>query len=63
MINGLKKFVLTAFRMSSLDVFVRLLESKGIEYERKYLADTHLIQLFFYDPAGIQLEVNFHQES
>ena len=48
-----------AFRMTGRDEFLKQLEQRSIKYDKKYLEDIELTQVFFFDPAGNQLEINF----
>lgn len=51
-----------AFRGLGLMALVRRLEQAGIEYRRNYIAELDMSQVFFHDPAGTGLEVNFTGE-
>lgn len=48
-----------AFRMTGLELFIERLKARGIEFQQNFLADIGITQIFFYDPAGNQLEANF----
>ncbi|MRI34037.1 hypothetical protein EOPP23_13655 [Endozoicomonas sp. OPT23] len=52
-----------AFRMEGSQQFLATLEERSIGFEKKYLADMGMTQIFFFDPAGNQLEVNFLDQS
>lgn len=39
--------------------FIRHLESKGVQFRPRYLADSKLFQLFVRDPDGVMVELNF----
>lgn len=48
-----------AFRGNDLQGMVSRLESAGIDHRRNYVPEINLYQLFFRDPAGVGVEVNF----
>lgn len=48
-----------AFQSAGLDAMVEALESKGIPYNVHTFTEANMTQLFFRDPAGIGVEVNF----
>ena len=52
-----------AFQTAGLDEFLTRLETRGIHYRSSHLPELELTQLFFSDPAGTGLEVNFHGEA
>lgn len=52
-----------AFRSNGLAEVRKRLEANGIEYRASYIAEFEMTQLFFTDPAGTGLEVNFPGES
>lgn len=51
-----------AFRATGLEAMVGRLESAGVEYHSSYIPELDLSQVFFADPAGNGLEVNFSGE-
>jgi catechol 2,3-dioxygenase-like lactoylglutathione lyase family enzyme len=51
-----------AFQAAGLDDFRARLDALGIEYRSSYIPELHMSQLFFRDPAGTGLEVNFPRE-
>ena len=48
-----------AFRGSRYDQFVARLEDNGIGYQGRSLPGIDIYQIFFFDPHGIKIEVNF----
>jgi catechol-2,3-dioxygenase len=48
-----------AFQASSLNAVIENLESLGIEYRSTHIPEIRMTQLFFKDPAGTGIEVNF----
>lgn len=48
-----------AFRASGLADFLQRLERNGIRFRRSFITELTMTQLFFEDPAGTGLEVNF----
>ena len=52
-----------AFRSSGLADVRKRLEANGVEYRASYIDELEMTQLFFTDPAGTGLEVNFPGES
>ena len=48
-----------AFHVLDTDVVERLLQEHGIEYKRNYVADVGVTQLFFHDPDGNHIELQF----
>ncbi len=51
-----------AFHCKDLDSYVKKLKASSIPCSDAYLPDLDMTQLFFYDPAGIQIELNFVHE-
>jgi catechol 2,3-dioxygenase-like lactoylglutathione lyase family enzyme len=51
-----------AFQTTGLDAFLARLEAHGIPYRSGHVAALELTQLFFEDPAGNGLEINFPGE-
>lgn len=51
-----------AFRASGLPEFMARLEALGLPFDRAYIPELEMTQLFFSDPAGTGLEVNFPGE-
>lgn len=51
-----------AFRSRGLDAMRDRLVSHGIEYRSGFISEFNMTQLFFRDPAGTGLEVNFPDE-
>jgi catechol-2,3-dioxygenase len=51
-----------AFRASGLASRKNRLASAGVEYRSGFIAEFNMTQLFFKDPAGTGLEVNFPDE-
>ena len=54
-----------AFACSGLAQFKRDLDIQQVEYtlEQRSLADKEMTQIFFYDPVGIKIELNFAGET
>lgn len=52
-----------AFQSSGLEAMIRRLELNAIEYRSSHISEFNMTQLFFKDPAGTGLEVNFPDES
>jgi catechol-2,3-dioxygenase len=52
-----------AFQTTGLEDMTERLKSKNIEYRSCYIAEINMSQLFFHDPAGTCIEVNFLNES
>ncbi len=54
-----------AFACSGVLQFKRDLDIQGIKYtlEQRSLADKEMTQIFFYDPVGIKIELNFAGET
>jgi len=50
-----------AFRCSDLAATERLLSARGVAFERADVPATHQVQLFFTDPAGNGVELNFDE--
>lgn len=48
-----------AFQSSNLERVVAALKNKNIQYEIHVFSEVNMTQLFFRDPAGIGVEVNF----
>jgi catechol 2,3-dioxygenase-like lactoylglutathione lyase family enzyme len=48
-----------AFRASGLRDFLSRLAASAVDYRSSHVAELELTQLFFTDPAGTGLEVNF----
>ena len=51
-----------AFRSRGLDVMKDRLARQGIKYRSGFIPEFNMTQLFFRDPAGTGLEVNFPDE-
>jgi len=51
-----------AFQTTGLKDVIKKLNTMGIKYSEAYLPEVDLTQLFFKDPAGIGVEVNFINE-
>ena len=51
-----------AMRCVGVDEFAATLKKHAIPYRPVYVADIDLTQLFFKDPAGVTIEVNFEGE-
>ena len=51
-----------AFHCTGLDIYLKRLKAANITFTDAYLPDMDMTQLFFFDPAGIQIELNFVQE-
>ena len=51
-----------AFQAVGLDDFCARLDALGIKYRSGYIPELHMSQLFFHDPAGTGLEINFPRE-
>lgn len=52
-----------AFSLTGLKAFTLKLDALGVEYHVQEVRQIGIHQVFFHDPSGIKLEVNFHQES
>jgi len=52
-----------AFRCKGLAAVVARLEANSVPYRRSTIAELGMTQLFFADPAGTGLELNFLSES
>ena len=52
-----------ALQASGLEKVLEQLNTTGIEYKLSYLPEINLSQVFFKDPSGIGVEVNFIDES
>jgi len=54
-----------AFACSGVGQFKRDLDLSNIQYslEQRSLADKEMTQIFFYDPVGIKIELNFAGET
>jgi len=48
-----------AFRAAGLPEFVARLEAVGVPFRRSFVAELEMTQLFFTDPVGNGLEINF----
>ena len=51
-----------AFHCNGLDKYLKSLKAADIEFADAYIPDLDMTQLFFYDPSGIQIELNFVHE-
>ncbi|MDX1379776.1 MAG: diguanylate cyclase [Xanthomonadales bacterium] len=51
-----------AFRSSGVDVLRERLDGRGVPYRVSYVAELDLSQVFFTDPVGTGIEVNFPGE-
>lgn len=51
-----------AFQSGDLGTFQKTLDASGVTYRSNYISEIDLTQLFFSDPAGTGLEVNFPGE-
>ena len=52
-----------AFRATGLQALVDRLESQQLAYRASHIPELNMTQLFFSDPAGTGLEVNFLNET
>lgn len=52
-----------AFQADGLEAFLSLLDGRGINYRCSFIPELGLTQVFFRDPAGTGLEVNFPREA
>jgi catechol 2,3-dioxygenase-like lactoylglutathione lyase family enzyme len=52
-----------AFQTSGLQNMLAKLESLDIDYQRHFISDINMTQLFIEDPAGTRIEINFPGES
>jgi len=52
-----------AFRSSGLAAVQEQLDQNGVAYRRSFISEFEMTQLFFKDPAGTGLEINFPGES
>lgn len=64
-LTGLKQGYLNhvAFQTIGLEDMIERLKSNNIEYRASYIAEINMSQIFFHDPAGTRIEVNFLNES
>jgi catechol-2,3-dioxygenase len=51
-----------AFQTTGLEAMIGRLESNGIEFRSSHTPELNMSQLFFKDPAGTGLEINFLNE-
>ena len=51
-----------AFRCEGIEIYIKRLQAANVAYKDEYIPDADLAQLFFLDPAGIQVELNFLHE-
>ena len=51
-----------AFHCKGLDTYLERLKAADIDFADAYIPDLDMTQLFFHDPAGIQVELNFVHE-
>ena len=51
-----------AFRSSGLGSMTDRLENAGMTYRKSYIPEFNMTQLFFHDPSGTRLEINFPGE-
>ena len=52
-----------AFRANGLVETRARLDQYGVEYRSSYIAEFNMTQLFFFDPSGTKLEINFPGET
>ena len=52
-----------AFRSTGLEGIRERLKQNTVEYRTSYIKEFEMTQLFFHDPAGTGLEINFPGES
>ena len=52
-----------AFHCKDLPHYLKKLKTMGIEYSRFFLSEMDMVQLFFFDPSGIRVELNFIGEA
>ena len=60
--NGPTHLDHVAFQTAGLQEFRETLEANGIPYRSNFIPELEMSQLFFSDPAGTGLEVNFPAE-
>ena len=51
------------FQLTGLNILLEKLASINVEYKTDHLPEIGMTQIFFKDPAGVGLEVNFIDES
>ena len=51
-----------ALRCSGMATYLQRLDAAGIPYTATYIPELDMTQVFFYDPAGIQIELDFPNE-
>lgn len=51
-----------AFQAAGLETFQARLQALGIDHRANHIPELNMAQLFFSDPAGTRLEVNFPHE-
>ncbi len=51
-----------AFRATGLKAQIERLDSQQVDYRSNHVPELNMTQLFFHDPAGTGLEVNFLEE-
>ena len=52
-----------AFRGSDHATYKKHLEANGVEYDERFVEEIAMYQLFFRDPNGVKVEVNFLQKA
>lgn len=52
-----------AFTCTDLDATEQKLERQGISYRKREIAAFNIVQLFFHDPTGLGIEMNFLTEN
>lgn len=51
-----------AMRCKGLDAYVTRLKRAAVKFTHVYIEELDITQLFFFDPAGIRIELNFIHE-
>ena len=51
-----------AFQCRGMDRYIQRLNAMNVAFEDIYVSELDMTQLFFYDPAGILIELDFHHE-
>ena len=51
-----------AFRCVGMKTYLDRLDALGVDYTAAYIAELDMTQVFLYDPAGIQVELDFPNE-
>ena len=61
-LSGQTSFNHVAFNCTGLQEFEQRLANQGVKYTTAHIRDRRRVQLFFSDPAGNGVELNFSEE-